>query len=151
MHQGGFTLVELIAALTIAAILAAIAVPRLTASRPFNDRGYADEVAGALREARAVAMASGCAVRFAIDTNGYSVMQHAAAGTHCAPAGGWTTAVLRGDGQNLAGWPRGGTNVTAARTLVFAIDGSVLGGAPVAIAIGAHSVQIDAGGWVDRL
>lgn len=147
-RQAGFTLVELIAALTIVAILAAVVAPRLISSSSFAQRGYTDEVGTALRHARAVAMASGCPVRFSIDTSGYSAMQRAASGTHCAAGGGWITPVLRNDGQGLAGWPPSSANVAAASSMVFATDGTLAAGTPVAIAIGTHSITVDAGGWV---
>lgn len=146
----GFTLVELITTLTIAAILAAVAGPRLVSSQHFNERGYADEVAAALRQARSVAIASGCAVRFSITGSGYATLQHAAAGSHCAANGAWSTPVRRGDGRDLASWPPSGTTVAAASTVIFGTDGAVQGGAPVTINIGAHSVLVGAGGWVDR-
>ena len=53
----GFTLVELIASITIVTILAAVALPRVTAANPFQARGYADTLATNLRKARAVANA----------------------------------------------------------------------------------------------
>ena len=148
-RRSGFTLVELVATLTIAGILAAAAGPRLLSSQPFAARGYSDDVAAALRQARAVAMASGCAVRFTIDTSGYTALQHAPSGTHCAASGGWNTPVLRGDGRRLAGWPPAAANVQSASTLVFGADGAVSTGA-VSIVIGAHVVSVDAGGWVQR-
>ena len=145
----GFTLVELVATLTIAAILAAAAGPRLLSSQPFAARGYADDVASALRQSRAVAIASGCAVRFNINTSGYTAMQRAASGTHCASTGGWSTAVRKGDGRPLSGWPPSAANVLAASTIVFGIDGALSGGGAT-IAIGPHVVAVDAGGWVQR-
>jgi MSHA pilin protein MshC len=149
LRPTGFTLVELVATLTIAAILAASFGPRLLSSQPFAARGYADDVAGALRQSRAVAMASGCAVRFTIDSSGYSAAQHGASGTHCAASGGWTTPVLRGDGRMLAAAAPAAATVQAASTLVFASDGSLPGGG-AALAIGPHVISIDTGGWVQR-
>lgn len=145
----GFTLVELVATLTIAAILAAAAGPRLLSSQPFAARGYADDIAAALRQSRAVAMASGCPVRFTITTTGYAAAQRAASGTHCASAGGWTTPVLKGDGRPLSAWPPAAANVQAASTLIFASDGALSGGG-ASIVIGPHVVAVDAGGWVQR-
>jgi MSHA pilin protein MshC len=145
----GFTLVELVTTLTIAAILAAAAGPRLLSSQPFAARGYADDVASALRQSRAVAIASGCAVRFNINTSGYTAMQRAVSGTHCAANGGWPTVVRKGDGRPLSGWPPSSANVQAASTLIFGIDGALSGGG-AAIAIGPHVVAVDAGGWVQR-
>lgn len=145
----GFTLVELVATLTIAAILAAAAGPRLLSSQPFAARGYADDVAAALRQARAVAMASGCEVRFTIDGGGYAALQRAASGTHCSTAGAWSTPVLRGDGRELSGWPPSAANVQAGSTLVFAANGTLAGGG-AAIVIGPHVIAVDAGGSVLR-
>lgn len=148
-RTGGFTLVELVATLTIVGILAATAGPRLLSSQTFAARGYSDDVAAALRQARAVAMASGCPVRFLINTTGYTAMQRSSAGTHCSAAGAWSTPVLKGDGRPLAGWPPATANVLAASTLVFGSDGSLATGA-ASIVIGPHVVAVDSGGWVQR-
>jgi prepilin-type N-terminal cleavage/methylation domain-containing protein len=153
-HERGFTLVELVATLTIAAILAAVAGPRLLTSQQFAEGGYADEIAAALRQARSVAIASDCQVQFSIDANGYSAMQHAAAGTTCATSGAWTTPVQRGDGRTLSGWPPNSANVASPQTLVFNPDGSLFSGAAVSIVIGiapsSHTVSVSTGGWVQR-
>lgn len=148
-RSSGFTLVELVATLTIAAILAAAAGPRLLSSQPFAARAYADDLAAALREAHAVAMASGCPVRFTIDPTGYAAMQRAPSGTHCSSGGAWSTPVQRGDGRPLSAAPPAAANVAAASTLVFGSDGALPAGA--SIAIGTHVVSVDAGGWVQRL
>ncbi len=145
----GFTLVELLATLTIVAILAAAAGPRLVSSRPFAERGYADDVASTLRQARAVAMASGCPVRFNINAAGYTATQRAPAGTHCASGGAWSTPVLRGDGRALSAGPPSAANVQAPGTVIFGSDGA-LSGSGVSIVIGASIVTVDADGWVQR-
>ena len=95
----GFTLIELIASITIVAILAAVTLPRMTTAQPFTERGYADGIAASLRQSRAVALASGCDVQFTINAAGYRAFQHAAAGTHCAPAGAWSDAGATGQRQ----------------------------------------------------
>jgi len=145
----GFTLIELIASITIMAILAAIALPRLTDTTPYAERGYADGVAASLRQSRAVAMASGCDVQFSITAAGYGAFQHAAgANNHCALAGGWTTPVKRGDGRDLAEWPSAGVVLAANRTLVFAaVDGTVAAG-PLSIDIGPQTITVSASGVV---
>jgi MSHA pilin protein MshC len=148
-RASGFTLVELVATLTIAAILAAAAGPRLFSSQTFAARGYADDVAAALRQSRSVAMASGCAVRFSINTGGYAAVQRASSGTHCVASGAWTTPVLKGDGRQLSSWPPATANVQSASTVIFGSDGALSGGG-VSIVIGPHVVAVDSGGWVQR-
>ena len=54
----GFTLIELIASITIVAILAVVALPRATMARPYQEIGYADAVTASLRQARMVAHAT---------------------------------------------------------------------------------------------
>jgi type II secretion system protein H len=143
----GFTLIELIASITIIAILAAIALPRMTAARPFTERGYADTVAASLRQSRAVAIASGCAVQFTIDAVGYRSMQRATAGTHCAAAGGFVTPVRRGDGGDLIALQPSDVILGANQQLVFAPDGTAAGG-PYTVTIGPQVVTIAASGLV---
>jgi prepilin-type N-terminal cleavage/methylation domain-containing protein len=143
----GFTLIEMIATITIVAILAAVGLPRLTTARPFSERGYADGVAASLRQSRAVALASGCAVEFTIDVVGYRAMQRAASGTHCAAAGAFTTPVRRGDSGNLDIHQPPDVVLAANRQFVFAPDGSVAGG-PFTINLGPQTVTVDASGVV---
>jgi MSHA pilin protein MshC len=144
----GFTLIELIASITIIAILAAVALPGLTTVTPFAQRGFADGIAASLRQSRAVALASGCDVQFTINAAGYSASQHGAgANNHCAAAGPWTTPVRRGDGQNLTERRPAGVAAMPNRVLVFASDGSVAG-APVIINVGPQTITVDASGLV---
>ena len=143
----GFTLIELVATITIVAILAAVALPRMTAATPFAERGYADGVAASLRQARAVALASGCDVQFAIDAVGYRAFQRGAgANNHCAAAGAWSTPVRRGDGQNLLESQPPDVALGANRQFVYRADGTV--GAPVVINIGPQTITVDASGVV---
>ena len=148
VHRGGgFTLIELIATITIIAIVAAVTLPRFTTAQPYAERGYADGVAASLRQSRAVAIASGCAVQFTIDAAGYRALQRGASGTHCASAGAFTTPVRRGDGGDLDENAPVGVALSASRQLVFAPDGSV-GAGPYTINIGPQTVSVGTGGVV---
>ena len=142
----GFTLIELIASITILAILAAVALPRMTAATPFAERGYADGIAASLRQSRSVALASGCAVQFTIDAAGYRAFQHAVgASNHCAAAGAWSTPVMRGS-QSLIELQPSGVTLAANRQFVFAADGSV--GANISINLGPQAITVDSSGMV---
>jgi prepilin-type N-terminal cleavage/methylation domain-containing protein len=147
-RAAGFTVIELLATITIVAILAAFALPRFSTNAPYAQRGYADEIAGALRLSRSVALASNCAVQFRVDAAGYAAFQRAAAGNSCALAGGFVTALRRDDGTNLAGWPPDNANVAGAAVFVFGPEGSLQAAPPPALAIGPFRVTVDAGGWV---
>jgi prepilin-type N-terminal cleavage/methylation domain-containing protein len=142
----GFTLIELIASITILAIIAAVTLPNVTAAQPFTERGYADGVAASLRQARAVAHASGCAVQFTIDGVGYRAMQRAAAGTHCALAGPFSTPVARGDGDVVVVDSPAGVTPAANVQLVYAPDGTV--GAAYSIGLGTLTVDVADSGVV---
>lgn len=137
----GFTLIELIATITIIGIIAAVSLPRLTAATSFADRGYADTVAASLRQARAVAMTTECPVQFSIDGAGYQALQRpAGANNHCAAVGAWSTAVFSG--------PQPSEVVLAAnRQVIFDIDGR-LASAPVTINLGTRQLQVEASGLV---
>jgi MSHA pilin protein MshC len=146
----GFTLIELIASITIVAILAALTLPVMIESTPaFAERGYADGIAASLRQSRAVALASGCDVRFTINATGYNAFQRGPGpDNHCAAAGAWSTPVRRGDGQTLLEREPSGVALGAGRVFVFSgADGSVAGG-PVTIGIGPQVITIDATGAV---
>jgi Tfp pilus assembly protein FimT len=124
------------------AILAAVALPRVIAASPFQERGYADVVTASLRQARAVALASSCAVQFTIDGNGYRALQRDrdAATGHCVAAGDFVTPVL--DGTR----PRDAV-LAANRVLVFSSSGALAGGA-VNINIGPQAIVVHASGVV---
>ena len=143
----GFTLIELIASITIIAILAVVTLPHVTAAQPFAERGYADGIAASLRQSRAVAQASGCDVQFTINAAGYQAFQHAAAGTHCAAAGAWSMPVQRGNGNSLTEVQPAQVVLAANRQFVFAADGTVAAG-PVTINVGPQAITVDKSGLV---
>lgn len=142
----GFTLVELVTCIVIIGVLAAVAGPRFVDNLPFQQRGYVDEVAGSIRYAQRVAIASGCPVAFSADAAGYSAKLQAAAAGTCSPTGAWTVAVTRADGTPLSGTPPGGVALAPATQIVFAATGAVSSGvAPPAITVGPFTLTVDAG------
>ena len=142
----GFTLVELVTCIVILGVLAAVAGPRFVSYQPFQQRGYIDEVAAAIRHAQHVAIASGCPVTFTENAAGYNAKQQTAAAGTCSPAGAWTVAVTRGDGTTLSGTPPAGVTLSPATQFVFTPRGSVSGGAaPPTLSVGPFTLTVDAG------
>ncbi len=139
----GFTLIELICCLVIIGILAAATGPRMFDNSGFQAHGYAQEVADAVHEAQAVAVASNCAAEITINAAGYSAMQRAAVSNSCAVAGGWVTAIERGDGTPLSGSPPNGISAAPAMQIVFNGAGQVTNGTPAALLIAPFTVTID--------
>ncbi|WP_107852425.1 prepilin-type N-terminal cleavage/methylation domain-containing protein [Oceanimonas marisflavi] len=68
-RQNGFTLVELLAALVLVSILAAVVIPRLPVGSDFNDTLQARNLAGLLRLAQLRAMNDPQALRAGSDTD----------------------------------------------------------------------------------
>ncbi|NOQ42315.1 MAG: prepilin-type N-terminal cleavage/methylation domain-containing protein [Desulfuromusa sp.] len=86
-RQNGFTLVELVVIILLLGILAAFAMPKLFNLSDYRTRAAYDEVAGAVRYAQKLAVASGCEVQVSISGNSYSLQQHS---TNCT-SGAFTT------------------------------------------------------------
>ncbi len=140
----GYTLIELVVVIVILGVIAAIAGPRFFGTKVFSERGYADEVASAMRYSQKISVASGCNVRFAITIAGYNAMQQVASGNRCNPASAsWTTVVKRPDGDALAGTPPNDANVAGPATMIFDSKGAVISGA-TNLTIGAYTLTLDA-------
>ena len=138
----GYTLVELVTVIAIVAILAAIAGPRFFDHSLFRARGYADELAGAIRYSQKIAIATGCSVQFTATTSGYQAMQQVASGNHCNSASAtWTSAVTNADGQQIAGSVPSGIG-TSAFSLTIGPDGLLSSGGGVSIAVGSRTLVI---------
>lgn len=140
----GYTIIELVVVITILGVIAAIAGPRFFDTGAFNQRGYADEIASAIRYSQKIAVGSGCSVRLTINATGYSAMQQAASGNRCDTAStSWTTPVRRIDGTLLAGAPPNDANVNTSATMVFNNRGAVVSGASN-FTVGNYTLTLDA-------
>lgn len=122
---------ELCCVIVIIGILAALAGPKFLDTPAFNQRGYTDELAAAIRSSEAAATASGCAVRLSITPGtGYDA-ELPATGATCS--GAYTVPVPRIDGTALAGTPPSNADVSANAVLLLGPKGSVVG--PTAITV----------------
>lgn len=140
----GYTLIELVTVITLVAILAAVAGPRFFDTSVFRERGYADELAGAIRYSQKIAVASGCSVLFTATTGGYQASQQTASGNHCDPAAStWPNVVMNADGQQVLGFVPSGVT-TSAFSLTFAADGLLASGGGVNIPVGSRTLAISA-------
>lgn len=138
----GFTLIELVTVMVILGILSAYAIPRFFDNQVFNERGYADEVASALRYAQRIATASRCPVRITLNAADYSAMQQN--GCPLNGVGVWGTAVRRMDGTNLANSAPTNVVLAPATVLTFYADGGVSSGAALSVG-GQFAVNVNAG------
>src|SRR5262249_25055030 len=135
--------------IVILGVLAAVAGPRFISYQPFQERGYLNEVAAAMRYAQRVAVASGCDVRFTLTATGggagYSAMQRRVwNASGCT--GGWTVNVTRADGTALADSPPKGVTMSPSVQLIFSgTDGSVSTGTPPTLTVGSFTLDVDAG------
>lgn len=137
----GFTLIELVTCIVIIGVLAVVAAPRFFNTQPYDARGYAGEIAAALRAARQVAVASSCEVRVTVGPAGYQAFQRTAAGNACSSGGAFDVPVQLSDGTMLAGTPPAGVGLAPAAQIVFDRDGQA-SGAPASLTVGTFTITI---------
>jgi MSHA pilin protein MshC len=139
----GHTLVELVTVIVILGILAAFAVPRFFDAQVFEERGFYEEVAAALRYGQKIAVGSGCPVRVSITAGGYDLKQQAASGNRCDPSdSSWAVTVLLPGGQAAAGSTPAG--ITLGPVTTYQLDG--LGqtnlGSDLTVTVGALTMTV---------
>ncbi len=141
----GYTLVELIVVVAIAGVLAAVVAPRFFDQSAFAQRGYADELAAALRATQKAAVASGCAARLVLTAGAYAASQQAASGNACNPSDStWPTPVLGADGTAVAGSAPAGITASPTGTFQFDSQGRLSASPAASLAVGARTLLLDA-------
>ena len=141
----GHTLTELITVITILGILSAFAVPRFFDQNVFEERGFYEEVAAALRYGQKIAVGSGCPVQVSIDASGYALAQQVVLANRCDPADvSWAVPVLLPDGYAAAGTTPAGVTLGPVVTYQFDGLGQTDLGADLTVNIGAWSLIVQA-------
>ena len=142
----GFTLVELVVVMTIAGILAATVGPKFFSQRTFSERGYADELAAALRLTQKTAVITGCVARLTVAAGSYVAAQQAASGNAClASDNTWSTPILGSDGTALQGSAPSGTTASPTGVYQFDTQGRLASSPGTTVTVGTHPITIDAG------
>jgi MSHA pilin protein MshC len=129
----------------IAGVLAAVAVPHFFDNQVFSERGYADELAGALRLAQKAAVASDCPVAVTIAAGSYALQQQAAAGNTCNPNDStWSTPVVGESGASVQGTAPTGVSASPTGSFVFTGSGALSASPGTSLTVGSHTIAIDA-------
>ncbi len=102
--------------MVVLGIIAATFMPRFFAASKFEEMGFADATAGALRYAQKLAVFTGCTTRVQISAGGYALWQRA---TDCE-TGVFTRAVQRPGGQQ---WAQSAPTGVAVGSLDIYFDG----------------------------
>ena len=139
----GFTLVELVIVMTVIGILAVTLGPKFFTQSVFSQRGYADELASALRYAQKTAVSSGCPALLTLTSTTYVVTQQAASGNTCNTFDkSWSTPVIGPDGAALQGSAPANTTVSPTGTYQFDDQGRLSGTLATTLTIGARTITI---------
>ncbi len=141
----GYTLIELVVVISIGGLLAAYVAPRFFDQQTFAQRGYADELAAALRGAQKAAVITGCPARLVLASASYAASQQAASGNTCNAADvSWSMAVVGGDGSAIAGSAPASTTASPTGTYQFDAQGRLTSGPGTTLTVGTHTLTIDA-------
>jgi MSHA pilin protein MshC len=142
---GGYTMVELVVVMAVTGILAAYIAPRFWNQQSFSDRGYADELAAALRATQKAAVITGCPAQLTLAAGSYVATQQAALGNTCNAADtSWSTPLLGADGSAIQDTAPANTTVVPTGAFQFDTQGRLSSG-PTTITVGTHTITIVAG------
>jgi MSHA pilin protein MshC len=140
---GGYTLVELVVVMAVAGILAAYYAPRFWTQQTFSDRGYADELAAALRFTQKAAVISGCPAQLTLQASSYSAAQQAASANTCNSADtSWSTPLIGADGSAIQDSAPSGTTATPTGTFQFDTQGRLTVYAGTTVMVGTHTITL---------
>jgi MSHA pilin protein MshC len=148
--QTGFTLMELVAIVSLLAILSVVAFARLNVA-PFRDAGFDQELRSAIRFAQKFAMTSGCDVQVVINGTGYNLQLRGTAVAANPPcpmgaAGGFDTALRNpATGSAYSGAPGSGVAIGGALTFFYDRQGSPDFGGTQTVMVGTRTITIEAG------
>ena len=132
--------------IVIIGIIGALAGPRFFNNSTFAERGYFDELAGALRYAQKVSVATGCRVRVTVTATGYELRQQALAGGHCDPSDtSFPQPVVLSTGEVVSGTAPAGIAAAPPVTVIFDALGRTNLAANQAVTVGSWSLLIEAG------
>jgi MSHA pilin protein MshC len=144
----GYTLIELVVVMAVAGILAAYIAPRFWNQQTFSDRGYADELAAALRATQKAAVITGCPAQLTLAAGSYAAAQQAGAGGTCNPADAtWSTPLLGADGSPIQDAAPASTAAGPASALgayQFDTQGRLSSSPATTITVGTHTITIAA-------
>jgi len=144
--SSGYTLVELAIVITVTGILAATLGPRFFTQSVFSQRGYADELAAALRATQKAAVITGCPAELTLSASTYVANQQAASGNTCNTSDNtWSTAVLGPDGTAVADSAPSGTTASPTGTYKFDDQGRLSSSPGTTVTVGARTITIVAG------
>jgi MSHA pilin protein MshC len=139
----GYTVVELVIVIAVLGIVASFAAPRFFSKQPFDERAYADAIAGALRATQRAAVATGCPARLQIDSAGFRARLPAAAGNACDPTdASWSTPVPLPDGSTVEATAAAPVS-PASSSITFLPSGATAAAAPT-LAVGPWRISVDA-------
>ena len=144
--RAGYTLVELVIVISIASVLAAALGPKFFSQSVFSQRGYADELAAALRSTQKAAVISGCPARLTLTATSYAANQQAASGNACNPADTtWSTPILGPDGTAIQNTAPSGTTAGPTGVYLFDDQGRLSSGPGTTLTVGSRTLTIVAG------
>ena len=141
--ERGYTIIELVLVIVILGIIGTVAGPRFFDNTVYDERAYFDELAGALRYAQKVAVASGCNVQVAIAASSYTLTQQAALSGHCNPLDtSYPVSVLLPSGEAVTGSAPTGVTTAPAVTVIYTALGQTSLGSNQVLSVGSRNLTI---------